>query len=168
MLINIIFYVIFISQIFLISYYYPKKIIGRVNWVFKNYPPSNYPKLYPESIEKALKSQKVYWRLNQGIIILGLVLLYSYWSLAQDGANFYQKAEAWPILFGLVQCIPFILLELSGFKHFKQMRKADTRKSRTAELTPRRLFDYISPTLLAIAFITLYSSLFYQSICRRF
>jgi len=154
MLVNILFYIIFISQIFLISYYYPKKIINRVNWVINKYPPNQYSKLYPESITKTQKGQRNYWLINQAIILVGVFLLYSYWSSAQENPAFYQEAESWPIFFGMVQCIPFILLELSGFKHFKLMRKADTRKSRTADLTPRRLFDFISPVLIVLAFTT--------------
>ena len=47
MSIHILFYALFLSQIILISYYYPKQIIKRIDGVLKNYPPEDYPKLYP-------------------------------------------------------------------------------------------------------------------------
>ena len=47
-----------------------------------------------------------------------------------------------------------MLLELSSLKEFKLMRNAHSRTTRKAELHPRRLFDFISPTIIGMAIIT--------------
>jgi len=48
---NILLGIAFLGQIFLISYYYPEKILARMDYVRATYPPSQYPRLYPKPIE---------------------------------------------------------------------------------------------------------------------
>jgi len=61
-----------------------------------------------------------------------------------------------------VQFIPFMLLEISGFRQFKLMRKANKRTSRTADLTPRRLFDYVSPLQVISAVVLLFTFTYFE------
>ena len=42
-----VFYTVFLSQIFLVSIYYPGKLCRRIEYVRTNFPPARYPKLYP-------------------------------------------------------------------------------------------------------------------------
>jgi hypothetical protein len=154
MSIHILFYALFLSQILLISYYYPTQIIKRIDGVLKNFPPEDYPKLYPESLEKVIAAKKRYQLLNQLILIIGLVLMGIY-AFISTGYDSNQKfAEGLPLMFGMIQFIPFMLLEISSFRQFKLMREANKSTSRSAGLSPRKLFDYVSP-IAVISAITL-------------
>jgi len=155
MSVNILFYGLFLSQIILISYYYPKQIIKRIEAVLKNFPPENYPKLYPESVDKVNAAKSRYKLLNQIIIFIGLGLLGLHAFMSADYDGNQKFAEGLPLMFGMVQFIPFMLIEVSGCRQFKLMRKANKSTSRTADLTPRHLFNYVSPfsVVSAITFL---------------
>jgi len=155
MSINILFYALFLSQIILISYYYPKQIIKRVDGVLKNFPPEIYPKLYPVPVEKVIASKTSYKLLNNIIIVIGLVLLTIHLYISADYVGNEKVAEGLPLMFGMVQFIPFILLEVSGCRQLKLMRKANKSTSRTADLTPRHLFNYVSPLSVVLAVVLL-------------
>jgi len=151
---NILFYLVFSSQIWLMSYYYPGKVLNRMKVVMKNHPIEKYPKLYPGSVNAAKRSQRIYKNMNQLLILIGLVLMYLYaqMSIGYDASQ--KHAEGMPIFFGLAQFIPIIFLQLSENSQFKKMRKANKSSKRVAELQSRGLFDFISPRLfiLAVAF----------------
>jgi hypothetical protein len=153
MTIHILFYVLFLSQIILISYYYPKQIVKRIEGVLKNFPPEDYPKLYPESTEKVIAAKIRYQFLNQIILVIGLVLMavYAFMSVDYDGDQKF--AESLPLMFGMVQFIPFMLLEISSCRQFKLMREANKSTSRSAGLAPRKLFDYVSPIAVVSAIV---------------
>lgn len=51
----------------------------------------------------------------------------------------------------MLQMLPMMLIEISGFKQYKLMRMANIASTRKAELHPRRLFDFISPALFSVA-----------------
>ncbi len=57
----------------------------------------------------------------------------------------------------MVQFFPMILIEIWSFKYYKLMRKADSRTTRKAELNPRRLFDFISPTMIGMAMLVYFA-----------
>jgi len=159
MSVNILFYIVFLGQIFLISYYFPKKITQRVNDLLEKFPASEYPKLYPQSVEKVLKGQITFKLLNQVILVVGLALLFTYGLMSADYDDNQKHAEGLPIFYGMLQFFPYILMEISGFKQFKLMKKNDQRTSRAAELQPRRLFDFISPLAFCSA-LTLFIAYF--------
>jgi uncharacterized membrane protein len=162
MSINILFYILFLSQIILISYYYPKQIVKRIEAVLKNYPPALYPKLYPESVDKVIAAKARYQLLNQIIVFVGLALMVGYAFMSIEYTEYEKHAEGLPLMFGMVQFIPFMLLEVSGCRQFKLMRKANKSTNRTADLTPRRLFDYVSPTSVIVAVISLFLYLLFN------
>lgn len=66
-----------------------------------------------------------------------------------------------PFFYFMVQVAPLMLVELSEFAYFKLMRKADSRTKRKAELHPRRLFDFISPTIFGTAIFMNIACIFY-------
>ena len=152
-IIDIIFYIVFISQLLLISHYFPKKLIERAKFVFATYPPSEYPKLYPKSIDQEEKGLTRFSRLNQGILWLGFVILIALVAFDYSGPG--RMNESFPIMFGLLQFLPYFLMELSGFNQFKLMRKADARTKRKASLEARRLLDFVTPGILALV-VTFY------------
>jgi len=162
MSVNILFYGLFLSQIILISYYYPKQIIKRIEAVLKNFPPEDYPKLYPESVDKVNAAKSRYKILNQIIIIIGLGLmgLHAFMSADYDGNQKF--AEGLPLMFGMVQFIPFMLIEVSGCRQFRLMRKANKSTSRTADLTPRHLFNYVSPLSVVSAIMFLFGFILFD------
>jgi MFS family permease len=136
MLDNLLFYTVFISQIFIISIYYPRQLANRMSYVSNNFPPSEYPKLYPESLNRVTIKRKIFITLNVVIALSGLVLMLlvmPFWEM--------------------VQFIPIMFLELTSFKLLKLMRETDNKTNRSASLTPRRLFDFVSPILLFTAII---------------
>jgi len=149
---SVLFYLIFISQIWLLSYFYPRKILERIRFVIQNYPPQQYPKLYPQSLDKVERVQKIYKFLNYIILAIGIWLLVGLGMLSnadnQDNFN-----EGIPLMYGMVQFIPMMMLEVLGYKQFKLMKQKDTRTNRKAELQPRRLFAYVSPYLIISAVV---------------
>ncbi|WDE03169.1 hypothetical protein SG34_017325 [Thalassomonas viridans] len=159
MLESILFYVIFISQIVLISYYFPKKIQTRTRYVLDNYPEHTYPKLYPKPIAAYKKGLRNFMIINHLMAALGIILIVLYAILSGDyvsSGNHAAKqkyAEGLPIFFGICQYVPYLLMEISGLKQFKLMRQANLSGRRKAELTPRHLFHFISPALVATAFV---------------
>lgn len=146
---NILFYSVFLGQIILISFYYPRKVLSRMRYVVETYPPSEYPKLYTKPIEYYEKAQRNYKTINQIIFVLGFILMFAFglWGYPTEG----KIGRLIPMIFGLIQIFPLIRMELSEFNQFKLMKKADLRTTRQAVLHPRRLFDFISPTIFGMA-----------------
>ena len=144
------FHVVFLSQILLISFYYSRQILSRMRYAFETYPPSTYPKLYPKPIEYYEKTRRNYRILNLFILLAGLLILAVLLSYSRSG-EWDHVIAMW---YFLVQFFPVMLLDLSTLKEFKLMRNANSRTTRKAELHPRRLFDFISPTIISMAIIT--------------
>ena len=144
---NILFYVIFLSQILLISFYYPRKMLSRIQYVFETYPPSKYPKLYPKPFEYYEKSQRNFRNMNLFILLAGLLLLVVLVGYSRSG----KWDGAIVTTYFMVQIFPMILIEIWALKYYKLMRKTDSRTTRKADLQPRRLFDFVSLTLFGVA-----------------
>ena len=151
---NILFYAVFLSQILLISFYFPRKMLKRISYVFATYPPSQYPRLYPEPIEYYEKAQRNYRNLNVAVLLVGLLLLAVFLGDSRSGewdmGNF-----VFPYF--MIQFFPVMLLEIRSFKYYRLMRKADSRTTRKAELQPRRLFDFISPAMIGLALLVYFA-----------
>ena len=160
---NFLFYIIFLSQIILASYYFPRKIYSRINYILNTYPPSEYPKLYPKHASNFKLVQVIFRLVNQIIFVLGFIIMFlvGKWDYSSDG----NISVVLPVICFMVQMIPIIAIEISEFVNFKLMRIFDTRTIRKAELHPRKLFDYISPLLFGLAvFLYFASILFFYSI----
>ncbi len=147
---HMLFHVVFLSQILLISFYYPRKILSRMRYVFEAYPPSTYPKLYPKTIEYYEKVRRNYRSINIFILLTGLLILAVLLGYSRSG-KWDHVIAMW---YFVVQLFPVMLLDLRSLKEFKLMRKANSRTTRKAELHPRRLFDFISPAIIGVAIIT--------------
>lgn len=152
---NILFYPVFLCQIFLISFYYPKEIFNRLDEVFNKYPSDEYPRLYVKSQESYKKQLQKFKVVNYFILIVGSLLLVTigigdYLTEGSIDQNI-------PFLYFIIQVLPLMILEYSGFTYFKLMRKADLRTTRRAELNPRRLFNFISPVVLGFAIFLIIS-----------
>lgn len=145
---NILFYFVFLSQVVLISFYFPRKMLGRINRIFEIYPPSEYPKLYPQPIEYYEKAKRNYRNMYVVIFVVGLLLLAAL--LGYSGSSEWDVGNiVFPYF--MLQFFPMMLMEMWTFNYYKLMRKADLRTTRKAELHPRRLFDFISPKMIGLA-----------------
>ncbi len=150
---NTLFYIAFLSQIFLMSYYFPKKLSERMQQVLTSYPPETYSKLYPKPVEYYKMGQLVFKYVYRFIFLLGLVILGAVMFLV-DHSTFADDgfiSEAWPAAFGMIQFLPLLFVELSEFSNFKRMREANAASTRTADLRRRNLGDVVSPALLVAA-----------------
>ncbi len=156
---NILFYPIFLSQILLISYYYPKKIISRMKFVLETYPPEQYPKLYVKPMGFYKYVVRTFKIANQIILAIGIVGIIGlgYLDMSHEGSI----AELIPLIYFMIQILPVFLMEIFGFAYFKMMRKADTRTTRKAELMPRRLFDFVSPIAVGLAIFMFFACLLF-------
>ena len=146
-----IFYVVFISQILLLSLYFPAKIMQRMRMIQEKYPASTHPKLYPKSSHFYKNSTRLFGLFNTLIFITGWVILY----FINEGSLVGEKGinPMLPWGYFMIQMMPTFILEIFGFRMSKLMKQADTRTKKSAQLAPRNLFQYISPALLAAVII---------------
>lgn len=145
MWIDLIFYIAFFSQILLISYHYPKRILSRMDYIFEHYPADQYTKLYPKGYEKTLEGKILYKLLNIIILMIGIIVFVTFIIANQQGNIELKDVDFLPFAYGMLQAIPFLILEVSAIKQFKLMRNQNDQTKRQAELSPRNLFNYISP-----------------------
>ena len=147
--IDLLLYIVLFSQIMFFSYYYPRRMLIRIHTIFKNYPPSDFPKLYPESIDKYKKSAKRYQIMNHFMIGLGLGLILWFYVTPRTG-EWDQAIVFW---YFMIQFIPNIGIELWAMKYHNAMRLLNQDAQKEAVLQPRRLTDFASKNLLGTVFV---------------
>ena len=147
--IDLLLYIVLFSQIMFLSYYYPKRMLIRIHTIFKNYPPNEFPKLYPESIEKYKKSAKRYQIMNHLMIGLGLGLILWFYITPRTG-KWDQAIVFW---YFMIQFIPNLGIELWSMKYHNAMRLLNQDAQKEAVLQPRRLTDFASKNLLGTVFV---------------
>ena len=147
--IDLLLYIVLFSQIMFLSYYNPSKMLIRIHTIFKNYPPNEFPKLYPESIDKYKKSVKRYQVMNHLIMVLGFILILWFYVTPRTG-KWDQAIVFW---YFMIQFIPNLGIELWSMKYHKAMRLLNQDAQKEAVLQPRRLTDFISREFLAIVFV---------------
>jgi hypothetical protein len=128
------------------------------------YPPSQYPKLYPKPLEYYVTRQWAFKIANRFILLLGFVVLFLILFVV-DHANFADDgfiSEAWPAVYGMIQFVPLMFLELSGYSQLKLMRKMNSGKTRKAELRRRRLIDYVSPTIVWLTVFLFFTTILFD------
>lgn len=151
---TILFFLLFISQIWLISYFFPRKIVFRVDYILKNYPENTHPKLYPEGAEKIKVLRSLYLMINNLMIIIGAGLLIYFSLISAQYAETQEFEESVPLMFGMLQFVPLFVLEILGYRQMRLMREANTATKRKAHLEVRNLREYISPILLTATLAT--------------
>jgi hypothetical protein len=142
--IDLLLYIVLFSQIMFLSYYYPRKMLIRIHTIFENYPPSEFPKLYPESIEKYKKSAKRYQVMNHLIMVLGFGFILWFYVTPRTG-GWDQVIIFW---YFMIQFLPNIGIELWAIKYHNAMRLLNQDTQKEAVLQPRRLTDFVSKNLL--------------------
>ncbi|GJM10232.1 MAG: hypothetical protein DHS20C11_25080 [Lysobacteraceae bacterium] len=152
-----VFYAVFLSQIVLISIYYPAKVRRRVLHILDHYPPDQYPKLYPDPLdiyaELARRTRlRTYRFVNLAIAALGLMVLAAMLVTAYrpdpKGGD-----EILVVIYFFVQMAPLIYAEVKEFNQYRLMRAAYSAPLRQADLKPRRLFDFVSPVYVFAAVV---------------
>ncbi len=140
--------IIFLSQILIISLYFPRKFLDRINYVIKTYPQADYPKLYPNSSENYVLKRYNLQIFNYCILAIGITILSI--DLIFDQFNNKQSMLI-SCLYFFLQMSPFAIMEFSSFSYSKLMRKSDSRATRKASLRPRQLTDFVSIKLFGLA-----------------
>lgn len=140
----------FVVQMWLVSSYFPRQMLQRVRLTLDRHPPADYPKLYPRPIEHYRIGIAVFEWANRVILMFGAGLLFSLIFLV-DHATFADDghiSEIWPALYGVLQFLPWLVLEMVGYRQLKMMREARTPSTRRADLRPRTLLNTVSPGLV--------------------
>ncbi len=161
---NNLFYFVFLGQILLTSYYFPRKLLGRMQHVLETYPPSSYPRLYPRPIENYKIAHWAFKIANRCVLALGFIVLFAVMFLIDHStfADHGYISVVFPMVYGVIQFLPLMALELSEFSHLKLMRKANASPIRKAELRRRGVSDFVSPALLTVAFCLLTGSIVFD------
>lgn len=158
------FYMVFLSQILLTSWYFPRRLLGRMQHILETYPPTEFPKLYPRPIDEYKLAQWKFRMVNRAILTLGFVILFmvmfviDHSTFADDG----HISEIFPLVYGMIQFLPMMALEFSEFGHIKLMRKANASTVRKTDLTRRGLFDVVSPALFTISLLFFASAILFD------
>ena len=147
--IDLLLYIALFSQIMFLSYYYPKRMLIRVHTIFRNYPPNEFPKLYPESIDKYKKLARGYQFMNHLIMVLGFGLIVWFYVTPRTG-EWDQFIIFW---YFMIQFLPNLGIELWSVKYHKSMHLLNQDEQKEAILQPRRLTDFVSKEFLAIVFM---------------
>ena len=152
------FYLVLLGQVLVVSLYVPHKILRRARVLIETHPPSEFPKLYPVPVATIERTLRVYRVANLGLAVLGVALLAAGWRYGYTIDPAWQGGDVpiphpYPIalVYTVLQMLPTFVFGLLELRYFKRMRAAARARTRTAELKPRRLFDFASPTLLSTA-----------------
>jgi hypothetical protein len=153
---SLLFYAVYLSQVVLISLYLPSRVLRHVRRLIETFPPSEYPKLYPEPLATIDRKLRVFHNLNTGLLLLGLGLLAGAWL---SDYRIAAKYGAYPTMvahatYSMLQVVPMVAFSIWGLAYYKRMRAAARSRIRTAELKARRLFEFVSPALFGAAVAT--------------
>ena len=145
-------YLIVLCQVLVLSYVLPRVVLRRAEHILATYPPTDYPRLYPVDRLAVSKALERYRTANRVALVVGFALVAH--ALITGSAELLGWDSGSVIaLYGLLQLATLGLVAMSGFAYFNGRRRPDRRAKRTAQLRPRRLFDYVSPALLAVAVV---------------
>lgn len=147
----IVIFIAFCCQIWFISYFYPKQVVRRIDYVLTNYPKNTHPKLYPVTPERIVSIKQIYLWLNYFFITIGILLLVNFSFIETDYASNLHFLDDLPLLYGMSQYIPYIFIELFCFKQLKRMKLLHLSSTRSAQLQPRKLLDYVPKHYLLLA-----------------
>jgi hypothetical protein len=158
------FFVVFLCQVLLISWFFPRQIVSRIRYVLKNFPPSTHPKMYARPVEHYERFVRNFVRLNRAMVVAGLLiivgLILGTFGTGWNGAIVapWSTSGEWDaaivVPFFLMQWVAIAYLEISGSRHFKRLAKAPPPRVRTTQLRRRGLVDFVSPAMLAVAAVT--------------
>ncbi|PHR60659.1 MAG: hypothetical protein COA43_05810 [Robiginitomaculum sp.] len=159
MLIDILFYSVLLAQVLIVSAYYPNKFSCRAAYILEKYTEEDYPKLYQNSYYKnpgaRFKKKLRAFKFANGVIcFIGLGVLLAMIITSYTPSHIKENEHMLFLLFFfLLQTLPMIIMSMSAYKWYRYMRETGKPKLRSAKLTPRRLFDFISPIYVVLAIV---------------
>lgn len=154
-LLQILFPVAFLSQVGLVSAYLPVRLLARVRFILKAYPPSDYPKLYPVPNERVEAALRRYLLMNMIPLLIGLSLLTA-WFTGSGREALQDQSHVVLMLFFLLQIAPLAFLtRTAGFVYFNPTRNLQVSSTRRADLNRRRPLDLV-PLRLLVATTAVY------------
>jgi len=147
---NYLLYMVFIGQIIVLSFYFPRKILGVINTSMQQHPRDAYPKLY------LLEEKVIKGKLNLFNIYNSLVMMIGLTILAVSIINNSDDLIGWDdqsvlLCFLMLQHLPLLYLGTQGVDYLKLMREQNTSEQRIADLKPRKLFDFVSMPFICTA-----------------
>jgi uncharacterized MAPEG superfamily protein len=143
-------YMVFLGQILVLSFYFPRKILGLINKSMQQHPRDVYPKLYPIE-EKVIKAKlNVFNVFNTLVISVGLAILaVSIINSSDDLAGWDDQGVL--LCFLMLQYLPMLYLGTQAFSYLKLMREKYANEHRIADFQPRKLLDFVSKQLITTA-----------------
>ncbi|MEM7366804.1 MAG: hypothetical protein AAF525_22540 [Pseudomonadota bacterium] len=144
------FLVAFLLQVIVLTVYFPGRIYNRLGYVMTHYPPSDFPRLYPQPLSHYEAERRNYLIKNVLVGAIGLVLL-SMFSVDTYLGDWERMLITG---FFLVQLLPVIHLDLLTLRRSKLMRELLTDGVRKAEMRPRHVHQFVSSGLLGGAIAT--------------
>jgi hypothetical protein len=147
---NYVLYIVFFGQIFVLSYYFPRKILALINTSIQQHPRAIYPKLYPLEDDAIKIKLRTYNIFNACVVTVGLAILaISIINNSDDLAGWDDQAVL--LAFLMLQYLPMLYLAVQAFTYLKLMREQNKLEQRTADLQPRKLLDFVSKSFLITA-----------------
>ncbi len=150
---NNLLYLAFSMQVIFISWYMPKYLIKQSKNILDKHPEKQYPKLYPISRDAIDMGINNFKNINRVILLIGIYII-AYGAYSQSEEMLNVDSSAILIGFFLLQYVPFMIMEFTGFKFLKLMRLANKQSIRKADLQPRKLINYFSPLHLSLLVIS--------------
>jgi hypothetical protein len=138
---------IFASQIVVCSFISAWRFKQANQSMLRNYPPRDFPKLYPITAEKMQQQHTQRMALRMGVA--GLAILVLIVSLAQQ-ATAYQLAERL-LWVAMAQMLPMLLFLPQQLGIARALKAMPPPAVRSAELRAWRVTDFVSPTAIALA-----------------
>jgi hypothetical protein len=147
---NYILYMAFLGQILVLSFYFPRKLLGLVNKSMQQHPRDTYPKLYPFEDGVIKEKLKLFSVFNTFVMVVGLsILAISIINSSEDLAGWDDQGVL--VSYVMLQYLPMLYLGAQSFAYLKLMRKKSTHEHRSANLKPRKLLNFVSKTFLTTA-----------------
>lgn len=144
---------VFLSQVYVGSIHYPRAMMARIRHIISHFPPGDYPRLYPDApasmpaqlySDRLMRGTRIFLIVNYliaaaGIGLITVMLTSSYEPSVKGGA------EIFVMIYFFMQSAPIVYAAIREYSTHKRMRELFDEPKRSADLRPRRLFDYISP-----------------------
>lgn len=142
---NNLFIVLLVVQCFVVSWYLPSLIYNRMRTVITQYPPTEFPLLYPKPEASYHVFHRKFRLANKLLLIVSLAVVLA---IVFSDVNLLQ--DKWAMLpwgMFMIQMVPFVLVEASEFSHAKLLREKNKNTVRVAGIQSRGLAQLISLSL---------------------
>ena len=125
------FYLAFLSQVVLLSYYFPAMLLRRTKRILKQHPSSEYPKLYPVPVGTIESKMRLFKYINTAIFVVGLAIAFtSAWKGATELLGW--DSQSVTAIYFMLQVSPIIWATILGLDYTKKMRLQNQSNIRKA------------------------------------